>query len=1221
MKCVVEKIKNLFWRRKTDSDESESRFHPLTPIDNSEDHKIYQDALEFSLQQDAVKNIAVTGPYGSGKSSVIQSFFKNSPNKYKVITLSLASFRDCEEESGQAEQQEQSQRVKKQTDKGQANPENRNNGFAVDSKLQRVIEISLLQQLFYHEKDNKLPDSQFKKIKKQSRCKLLIVTALGLIFILSLLYLLFPDFLKSLIAYDTTHWGQNWCWAPYVAPICLLGVSFFVLYKLSRVFISISVKKLNLKTAEIEIDQKIDKSILNSHIDEIIYFFEATDYDVVVIEDLDRFEQSEIFVKLREINRLINNCDKIKRKITFIYALKDEVFADKDRTKFFDFILPIVPIINYSNSGEKLRACLQTEIAKGHISEDCIDNISLFVNDMRLLYNIVNEYYIYSDKVNTSNSLDHNRLLSIIAYKNLYPKDFSDLAENKGVLFNAINKKGDLLMSQISSYNQKIEKLKERISEANKQSLKDVKELRLLYLSKIIEELNGNFKSFVYDNADVSMSKCAENDDIFQHVIDNRILYKNYQYNYNRSFNTLPVDFKTIEKEVDPNASYEQRSQAIQDKNSIATLETQIRELEDERDSLYKKTLSELWPEHKSDTKVQSNREVIIDIFIRSGYINENYNDYISIFHEGSLSRSDNQFIINVKRSVQSDMDYSLNHVENVFRKISFYSFEYPCTLNVSLANHLFEKYPDSKQAECFIMQLANESQPSLEFLKKYIFVCTSPQTLFSKLCASWKNIWRFVSLHETKEDIIEQYYHSILKYTELQDAGIVFDQNEAIIANDPSFLKKNIDHTRILEIVKRLNIKFSSLNPNFSDEDFEFVRKNRHYVLTPENLKVLIRKEHWDADAFIHKNYSYLNQLEDKSILEYVNENLADYIRKVWLKLDSKREEEEYLIQLINSKNIDLTLKEQVVEKVEVLIDNIEDIEDSNDWEIVFLYMKVRPSWENVRAYSIAKGGITGAVLSCVENVSFVNQLVENKFPQEEGYKNLALQIISLKEISTNLYTKLVRTIPWKITEVPTDLPRENVQILIENDIVKEVIAAYESLKEHYKGLHIQLMLHYFEEFETRFEDLHFSSEDLRSILSVKSISDNQLQKIIDSFDNDTIVEDMTAYNQILEKCIKGKITINDELITEAMMNPNVLQDIRIRLFNKYYKLISTSIADFIENLDQPYSSLNDKDTRFSYIPKSELNKSFLSLLRILNVIGTFSEKQDKYKVNHKRK
>lgn len=1221
MKCVVEKIKNLFWRRKTDSDEFESRFHPLTPIDNIEDNKIYQHALEFALQQDAVKNIAVTGPYGSGKSSVIQSFFKNSTNKYKVITLSLASFRDCDEESGQAEQQEQFKQAEKQ-----GNHPKEKKRYPEDSKLQRLIEISLLQQLFYHEKDNKLPDSQFKKIKKQSTGKLIVVTALGILFILSLLYLLFPDVFKSLIPYDTTRWEQNCNWVHYIASVIFFCILSIILFKISRMLINISVKKLNLKTAEIEIGKKIDKSILNSHIDEIIYFFEATDNNVVVIEDLDRFEHSEIFVKLREINRLINNCDKIDRKITFIYALKDEVFADKDRTKFFDFILPIVPIINYSNSGEKLRACLQTEIAKEHISEDCIDNISLFVNDMRLLYNIVNEYYIYSNKVNSSNLLDHNELLSIIAYKNLHPKDFSALAENKGELFNAINKKGDLLMSQISSYNQKIEKLKERISEANKQSLKDVKELRTLYLSKIIENLKDNFISFVDDSGNVfPISQCAEQDELFERFKKNKMFYRHY---YHKSYydngivdSPLSIDFKTVEKEVDSTASYEQRLLLIQDKNSIETIETQIRELEYERDSLYKKPLSELWSEYPSDKKTQSKQEEIIDVFIRRGYINEHYNDYISIFHEGSLSQSDKQFIINVTRGVQSDIVYSLNHVENVFKKIIFYSFEDPCTLNVSLANHLFENAPDSKQTEFFIKQLANESQPSFEFLEKYIFVCTSPQTLFSKLCARWKNIWRFVSLHETKEDIKEQYYHSILKYAELQDAEIIFEQNEAIIANDPSFLKKNIDHTRILEIVKRLNIKFSSLNPNYSNEDFEFVRKNRHYVLTPENLKVLIRKEYWDADAFIHKNYSYLNQLEDKSILEYVNENLADYIRNVWLKLDSKSEAEEYLIQLINSKNIDLTLKEQVVDRVEVLIDNIEDIEDSNDWEIVFLYMKVRPSWENVRAYSIANGGITGAVLSCVEDVSFVNQLVENKFPQEEGYKDLALQLISLKEISTNLYTKLVSIIPWKITEVPTDLPRENVQILIENDIVKEEIAAYESLKEHYKGLHIQLMLHYFEEFETRFEDLHFSSEDLRSILSVKSISNNQLQKIIDSFDNDTIVEDMTAYNQILEKGIKGEITINDELITEAMMNPNVLQEIRIRLFNKYYKLISTSIADFIDNLDQPYSLLNDKDTRFSYIPKSELNKSFLSLLRTLNIIGTFSEEQDKYKVNHKRK
>ena len=79
-----------------------------------------------------------------------------------------------------------------------------------------------------------------------------------------------------------------------------------------------------------------------------------TKYNVVFIEDVDRFNTSEIFVKLRELNTLLNNYDLIKRRIVFVYAIKDDMFNDQDRTKFFDFIIPIIPIINSTNSGEKL---------------------------------------------------------------------------------------------------------------------------------------------------------------------------------------------------------------------------------------------------------------------------------------------------------------------------------------------------------------------------------------------------------------------------------------------------------------------------------------------------------------------------------------------------------------------------------------------------------------------------------------------------------------------------------------------------------------------------------------------------------------------------------------------------------------------------------------------------------------------------------------------------
>lgn len=90
-----------------------------------------------------------------------------------------------------------------------------------------------------------------------------------------------------------------------------------------------------------------------------MYFFEASKYNVVIFEDLDRFDIIDIFEKLRELNELINNSEQIDRRVVFIYAIKDDIFGDvdsdkltKDRTKFFDFIIPVIPIINASNSGD-----------------------------------------------------------------------------------------------------------------------------------------------------------------------------------------------------------------------------------------------------------------------------------------------------------------------------------------------------------------------------------------------------------------------------------------------------------------------------------------------------------------------------------------------------------------------------------------------------------------------------------------------------------------------------------------------------------------------------------------------------------------------------------------------------------------------------------------------------------------------------------------------------
>lgn len=54
-----------------------------------------------------------------------------------------------------------------------------------------------------------------------------------------------------------------------------------------------------------------------------------TGRDVVIIEDLDRFEDPSIYASLRELNTLLNSSGQLrKRPVHFIYAVRDSIFED-----------------------------------------------------------------------------------------------------------------------------------------------------------------------------------------------------------------------------------------------------------------------------------------------------------------------------------------------------------------------------------------------------------------------------------------------------------------------------------------------------------------------------------------------------------------------------------------------------------------------------------------------------------------------------------------------------------------------------------------------------------------------------------------------------------------------------------------------------------------------------------------------------------------------------
>jgi replication-associated recombination protein RarA len=92
MKKSVNWIKWLFKKFKPKEQDNSSPYKDLTPVSNADPDQKYSEALRFALENDQVKNIALTGPYGSGKSSVIKTFESNSD--YKFLNISLASFNE-----------------------------------------------------------------------------------------------------------------------------------------------------------------------------------------------------------------------------------------------------------------------------------------------------------------------------------------------------------------------------------------------------------------------------------------------------------------------------------------------------------------------------------------------------------------------------------------------------------------------------------------------------------------------------------------------------------------------------------------------------------------------------------------------------------------------------------------------------------------------------------------------------------------------------------------------------------------------------------------------------------------------------------------------------------------------------------------------------------------------------------------------------------------------
>lgn len=160
-----------------------------------------------------------------------------------------------------------------------------------------------------------------------------------------------------------------------------------------------------------------------------MYLFENAEADVIVFEDMDRFNANRIFERLREVNTLANiQLKKDNKKVLrFFYLLRDDIFVSKDRTKFFDYIIPIVPVVDSSNSYDQFISHFKKSGTYEKFDENFLQGLSLYIDDMRLLKNIYNEFLIYYPLL--SKPVTAQMILDV-----LYKLNFQDMPKGVAIL-------------------------------------------------------------------------------------------------------------------------------------------------------------------------------------------------------------------------------------------------------------------------------------------------------------------------------------------------------------------------------------------------------------------------------------------------------------------------------------------------------------------------------------------------------------------------------------------------------------------------------------------------------------------------------------------------------------------------------------------------------------------------------------------------------------------
>lgn len=720
-------------------DKNARKLKPLHPRYNPEQHRTYVDALNDAIQQDEVTNIALSGPYGVGKSSILQGFREDHPGAI-FISLSTLGF---SKSVGSSTSELSDGSISPQTNQ---------------------IQKEIVKQLLYRKPPNELPVSRFKRIQKPDWKHLLVVSTL-IAFALTIVIAAIGGFSKIPKVCDSA-WQE-------------FGVKFFCLWLLLSLATWLASKylrgavhldKFTAGPATLTLsgsDSGNDDSYFDRYLDEIIYFFEMSTCRIVVFEDIDRFSNWEIFEELHELNTLLNNAEQLQErksksdenKVVFIYAMKDSIFepqtvTDTDevakdtqdraiqeiqranRTKFFDVIIPVVPFVTHRSARDLMRQ--ELEGVKPKISDELIDHVAKYIPDFRLLRSVCNEYTIYAQFIlgDGGLKLEPDKLFALMLYKSVHLKDFERIHLDQSKLGEVYRMSVRVTAELICAINEEYDELeKQQDPHAEAKMRGEALEGMISWASEHFELRGGPFSvgigplTFSEDEIDTVRfwNHLCQLSDV------DAVTIEGLKDRYDQP---MPLKYSKSDMAKFIGRDLVSTSIVQRTKDDIGA---ELRQLDADRQRYQSAHMSDLMSEPSVMVPSENGAEQTFSAYvektlgsklaaalIRHGYIDQNFVLYTSTYHTTSLSANAMTFRMQHIGRGLMNLNYPLNEKEVkqliLDRTIDISEFARPGSYNVHILNFLLSNKKKYRQHfETIIASIVESNESGEKLLKAFL--------------------------------------------------------------------------------------------------------------------------------------------------------------------------------------------------------------------------------------------------------------------------------------------------------------------------------------------------------------------------------------------------------------------------------------------------------------------------------------------------------------------